>query len=73
MRWIKKETPEMTEIHLGYDGSWKLIDGQNINYTATPKIVKFYKYSQETGKWELTHDLSDLVNTYYQAKETKSE
>jgi len=68
----KKETPEMTDINLGYDEGWKLIDGQNLNYNSTPKVVKFYKYNKETGKWELTQDLSNFINAYFQAKDAKS-
>jgi hypothetical protein len=55
----KKETPEMTEIALGFDKDWKLVEGMNWKPMDKPRVVKFYKYNEETGKWELTRDWSD--------------
>jgi len=55
----KKETPEMTEIALGFDKDWKLIEGTNWKPMGKPKVIKFYEYNKETGKWELTRDWSD--------------
>jgi hypothetical protein len=68
----KKGTPEMTEIKLGFDGNWNLLDGKNLNYTSIPKVLKFYKFNREIQKWELTQDLSNLINGYYQTKEDAS-
>jgi hypothetical protein len=55
----KKETPEMTEIALDFDQDWKLTEGTNWKPMGKPKVIKFYEYNKETGKWELTRDRSD--------------
>ncbi len=52
----KKETPQMTEISLGFDKDWKFADGANWRPMNRPRVVKFYQYNGETGKWELTRD-----------------
>lgn len=68
----KKETPEMTQLNMRFDKSWKFVDGQNFNYDITPKVVKHYKYNEETGSWELTQDLSAYINAYFQAKDAEA-
>ena len=66
----KKETPTLTEINLGYDGSWKILGGENRNFNCEP-ILKFYTYNSELHKWKLTRDLGEVMNAYYKAKHVK--
>jgi hypothetical protein len=49
----------MTEIALGFDKDWKLVEGMNWKPMDKPRVVRFYKYNEKTGKWELTRDWSD--------------
>ena len=54
----KKETPEMTEIVLGFEKDWKLVEGMNWRPMDNPRVRKFYEYNKETEKWELKRNWS---------------
>jgi hypothetical protein len=55
----KKETPEMTEIALEFDKDWKSVEGTNWKPMDKPRVIKYYEYNKETGKWELKRDYSN--------------
>jgi len=54
-----KDTPEMTELRICYDGNWVLDSGVNWKPLGKPRVIKFYEYDKTTGKWKLTEDWSN--------------
>lgn len=55
----RKETPEMTNVTIIYNGDWMLDSGMNWKPLDKPRVIKFYEYDKKTGKWKKTRDWSE--------------